>query len=106
MHADGHVPAPFHAIVRGEGDTPDPELVDLVPSDDGTRRSVSAKNSVYSLDGRADVEVRPGTYHVLVTRGPGSTLDERHVGLGPGGSIDVTSEIGRASCRERVSSPV
>ena len=93
VHADGHVPAPFHAIVRGEGDTPDPELVDLVPSDDGARRSVSAKNSVYSLDGRADVEVRPGKYHVLVTRGPGSTLDERHVELGPGGSIDVASEL-------------
>lgn len=92
VHADGHRPAPFHAIVRGEGDTPDPELVDLVPGND-LRRSVSAKNSVYSLDGRAEVEVRPGKYHILVTRGPGSTLDERHVTLGPGGSLDVASEL-------------
>lgn len=92
VHADGHVPAPFHAIVRGEGDTPDPELLDLVPAGD-RRRSVSAKNSVYALDGRAEVEVRPGKYHILVTRGPGSTLDERHVTLGPGGSLDVASEL-------------
>jgi hypothetical protein len=93
VHGDGHVPTPFHAIVRGEGDTPDPRLVDLVSGDAGVRRSVAAKNSVYSLDGRAEVEVRPGKYHVIVTRGPGSTLDERHVELGPGASLDVASEL-------------
>lgn len=92
VHADDHVPAPFHALVHGEEGTPDPTLVDLVPQD-GKLRSVSARNSVYALDGRADVEVAPGKYHVIVTRGPGSTIDERHVVLAPSASLDVASEI-------------
>jgi len=92
VHADEHVAAPFHAIVHGELGTSDPELLDLVPQG-GKLRSVSSKNSIYSLDGRAEVELRPGKYHVLVTRGPGSTLDERHIVLGPDDSEDIASEI-------------
>jgi len=92
VHADEHLPGPFHLLVHGEAGTADPTLVDLVPQD-GKLRSVSAKNSVYSLDGRADVEVTPGRYHVIVTRGPGSTLEERHLVLAAGDSIDLTPEL-------------
>jgi hypothetical protein len=94
VHVEDHVAAPFHALVWGEAGTPDPELEDLVPQGEGTR-SVVARNGVWSLDGHAELELRPGRYHVLVTRGLGYTLEERHLDLGPGASEDIAAELRR-----------
>jgi hypothetical protein len=94
VHAEEHVAAPFHALVWGEAGTPDPELEDLVPQGE-TTRSVVARNGIWSLDGHAELELRPGRYHVLVTRGLGYTLEERHLELGAGASEDIAAELRR-----------
>ncbi len=102
VRGEGHAPTPFHALVYGEGGTKDPELVDLVPRGDRLR-SVSAHNNVYALDGRAELALPAGRYHVVVTRGLESTLEERHLELADGAAETLELELQRVLPREALS---
>ncbi len=89
--------APAKATVLGVGDTPDPRFgrdvealtfapgqpdEELTPETWGS--SLAADRFVFLPDGTAQVELRPGTYEVVATRGPEYSLARRTVTVAAG----------------------
>ncbi len=84
-------PLPCHVLVRGEAGTPDPELVDLRPTE--PPRSFAHGSTVYTLDGRSELSLPGGRYEILATHGPGYTLERRHVTVQAGATLDLALRL-------------
>jgi len=68
---------------------------DMIPDTRGdrTRRYIEAKEP--TVNGVAELVVRPGTYEVFTSRGPEYDIQRAHVVVGPGESVSVTSALTR-----------
>lgn len=84
----GDAAVPAKLVVRGIAPTPDPEWGD--EPDAG-----AAVDTVYS-EGEGRRPLPPGRYHVIVTRGPEYTIDERDVTVAVGKSVRVSAVVEHA----------
>jgi hypothetical protein len=80
--------APTKIIVRGIDGTADPTFV-------SSERRFAAHNTMYALDGWAELPVRAGRYRVIGTRGPAFSLSVREVTVPDGAVVEVRETITR-----------
>lgn len=81
-------PSPFRAVVRGEGNTPDPDW------GDNAGRGGAATN-VVAAEHRKVVWVPPGKYRVTVTRGFELTAVEQKIEVKAGKILEVNADLER-----------
>jgi len=81
-------PAPFRAVVRGDGSTPDPDWGD-------NASQAGAASNVAAANGQKLVWVPPGKYRVTVTRGFEYTAFEKKVEVKAGGAVKVEAALDR-----------
>jgi hypothetical protein len=77
---------PVHVIVRGVDGTPDPALR---PG----KRVYAGLQSLYLLDGRADLRLAPGRYSLVATHGLTHTLERSTLTVEAGGTLAVTGTL-------------
>jgi len=80
--------APVRVVVRGRPPTPDPSF-------GGPYTAGGAGNSFVLAEGRATRPIPPGSYQVLVTRGPEYDLLQQTVDIPPGGTGSVHGTLVR-----------
>ncbi len=85
---EGGAPMPAKLVVRGTGDTDDPDW-----GDDGI--DGAASNAIFSADGTGSVPVPPGKYHVFLGRGPEYSMHEEDVDIADGKTVDITAKLER-----------
>lgn len=81
-----HAPLPVHVILQGTNGTPN-------PTPRSTPRRYAAENTLYLLDGWAEIPVRPGTYQVIATHGPAHSLSVRDVTVTDGAVASVEDSL-------------
>lgn len=101
-------PTPAKIVVRGtmppaptkeaEGETPKPaaqpkSTPDPDWGDDATDGASS--NAVFTADGKGDVVIPPGHYHVFVGRGPEYTVVEKDIVVANGQTVELEAAIER-----------
>lgn len=104
-------PTPAKIVVRGtnappppkenEGDKPKPKATAPPPKatpdpdwgDDATNGASS--NAVFTADGKGNVVIPPGHYHVFVGRGPEYTIVERDIHVVSGQTVELEAAIER-----------
>jgi hypothetical protein len=85
---EGGTPTPAKLTFLGAGNTRTPRL--------GPAFAAPGGNLTLTVDGRGEVQVPPGRYRVIASRGPAFTLDDQEVEIQPGEATRARFELQRA----------
>jgi hypothetical protein len=85
---EGGRPSPAKLTFFGIPPTRTPRL--------GSARQSPGMNILVSADGRGTVAMPPGRYHVVASRGPAFTVDEKDVEVTPGAAAEARFQLSRA----------
>jgi hypothetical protein len=79
-------PLPVHVVITGTNGTPN-------PTPQSSPRRFAAENTMYLIDGWAEIPVSPGTYRVVASHGPAHSISVREVTVRDAAVADVEDAI-------------